>query len=624
MKKQNPNQAPPASNHGVLGINVTAETIEAALMRRHDDRTEVLHRFTRARSRKTKLVGAESLAMALPGLKGSDDADYTLHVGHGSSGDGADFPPSDFSKQAGTGKSGKKTSTTGMAGGHIHPFAAQLKEIIQECGALGFGTLELAFAVAPPDVAYVVLTLPSSTVGNNGNSDSSDEENDTISTKPDDLTAFTRKRLLELLPEHHPGMIDQERVAFLPLVSVSDQRRVLAIVAEPTEPVSATLRMLRDKKQGAVLPPTRLLSGELSTYVSLFGQAANADPEERTAIVRVGSEDTLVLFFEGPDLLYGERLHSLSVFDLPETVCSRVILQQDEKKIGDLHSVLLVDGGRNDKLLHSFDNFFPDAEVRSLRTMLAEHGVGLSDTPEEPLRGSLIPGIAAGLAVLEKWPSLETTNLLPRQLKRQERRRKGGAWHTYAAGILVMLLLAVGIGRFATTQSRVNSEREEFRLSPPSLPLENPDLLQARVDSLANAYTTYTRALHILDSLLVGSDQWIQMMSQVTRTVTASGNTWLSKWTPESGVLRLQGSSTGRLNIVDLSRRLNGAIEQVTYEDIGGRRVYNFEMITAIPAEFPQAAIYLRGSQPTVQFDESDLIIHASPPLREPNHPHSH
>jgi len=156
------------------------------------------------------------------------------------------------------------------------------------------------------------------------------------------------------------------------------------------------------------------------------------------------------------------------------------------------------------------------------------------------------------------------------------------------------------------------------------LPLESPDLLQVRVDSLSTAYATYTRALNVLDSLLIGSDTWIQMMAQVTRTVSSSGDTWLTKWTPEGGVLRLNGSATSRLNIVGLSRRLNAAIEQVTYEDIGGRRVYNFEMITAIPAEMPQAALYLRGSFPGVDYDEDDLIIHVSPPLREPNHPHTH
>ena len=449
MKKQRPNQAPPTRNRGVLGINVNADTIDAVLMQRQGDRSEVLHHFTRARAGTMELAGAPSLALALPGLKGSDDADYTLHVGGGSGGNGAGLLPSEFSGLADKSKSGKKSPKSFL--GQVNPFATQLKEIIQECRALGFGTLELAFAVAPPDVSYVVLPMSSPAAGKKGDkakSEASHEANGTIETKPKDLTEPTRKRLFELLSEHHPGTIDEERVAFLPLAPVGDQRRVLAIVAEPTEPVTATLRTLREKKQTVALPPTRLLTAELSTYVSLFGHVAHADPTERTAVVRVGTEDTLVLFFEGTVLLHEERVRSLSVFDLPETVCSRVILQQDEKKIGELHSVLLVDGGRDNKLLDSFRHFFPDAAVETMRTVLDEHGVDLPDSADEPLRSSFIPGIAAGLAVLEQWPTIGATNLLPDRLKRKERRRIGPAWHTYAAGILVVLLLAVGIGRF--------------------------------------------------------------------------------------------------------------------------------------------------------------------------------
>jgi len=627
------------SLRGVLGINISAETIDAALLRRVNDRIVVVQRFARPRAMAGRLASATALVTALPGLKAAEDSDYTLQVGDGVAGS-PDFIPSEFS-DLGANKSESKGEKIAPQSGHAHPFTSQLKEILQECKTLGFGHIELAFCIAPPDVNYVELKLPKASktttdkstasdkakgerATSNGSISEQDGTDDKNVTAPSEVLSQTDyKRLLQILPEHHPGAIDESRVAFIPLAEGKNNRRILAVIAESTEPVSATLRLLRDQTEDTI-PEVRHVNAEVSAYISLFQRKALPDPSEKSAIVRVGSEDTLILFFEGTKPLHVERLRSLSVYDLPETVCSRVILQQDEKKIGELHSVFLVDGGRSETLINAFRSFFPDAAVEPFQSVLTDEDIELTEGSDELMRGTLLPAMVVGIAALEKWPEAGNANLLPRSLRKKQRGRRRIAWHTYAAGILAVLLLAVGIGRFVTTQSRVNDAREELRINPPMLPLESPDLLQIRVDSLATAYATYTRALNVLDSLLIGSDTWIQMMSQVTRTVSSSGDTWLTKWTPEGGVLRLNGSATSRLNIVGLSRRLNAAIEQVTYEDIGGRRVYNFEMITATPAEMPQAALYLRGSLPTVDYDEDDLIIHVSPPLREPNHPHSH
>ncbi len=610
-------------------MNVTTDTIEAALLHRKSDRIVVAHRFTRSRAMTAHLAGAGNLVAALPGLKTSEDADYTLQVGDGANGS-TDFLPTEIS-EIGSKKSGTSLAQEIAKNARTHPFASQLKEILQECKTLGYGRIELAFCTSPPDVSYVELklaTTPQRSKSRNkkkgadsGLSESSSDETGSLAIETSvPLSQTDRKRLLQMLPEHHPGVIQEEIVAFVPLVSPADYRRVLAIVSEPTEPVASTVKLLREQALGLVPTPT-LQNSEASTYASLFAQKAKSDPSERSALVRVGSEDTLVLFFEGTALSHVDRLRSLSVFDLPETVCSRVILQQDENKIRDLDSVYLVDGRQSDKLLNAFRSYFPDAAVAPLTSLLADDELDLLETPDEQSRSAHVSAISVGLAALEQWPQAFDVNLLSKDLKKKQRRRYGATWHTVAAGVLLVCVSLIAFGRFSVAQKQISSEREEFRLNPPTLPSENPDLLQVRVDSLANAYATYTRALNVLDSLLVGSDQWVQMLSKVTRTVSSSGRTWLTKWTPESGMLRLNGSSLSRLSIVELSRRLDAAIEQVTYEDIGNQRVYSFEMLTVIPSELPQAALYLRGEIPD-DFEESSLVLHASPPIGSTPHTH--
>lgn len=630
---QKPKQRRAASqklHRGVLGINVTSETIEAALLKQTGDRISVIKRFSRPRIAVSHLGGATSLATVLPGLKSSEDADYTLQVGDGATG-ATDFVPAEFSN-FGTRSDSRKAAEEIAAQSQTHPFSSQLKEILQECKALGFGHVDLAFCLAPPDVNYVELKLPLGEIRSGTKSkargrkqqtepdgQSQSATTDEIASRP--LSAADVKRLLQILPEHHPGTIEAERVAFVPLTSTSEHRRILAIVGDPTDPVGSTLKLLHERSAGGATTTPRFVNAEASTYLALFERNARPEASERSAIIRVGSEDTLVLFFEGTALSHIERLRSLSVFDLPETICSRVILQQDEKKIGDIHSLYLVDGSRSDKLLSAFRQYFPDAAVEPFKGLFGNEEFELPESEEEPIRGAVLPAISVALAGVQQWPQALRDNLLPRELSKKQRAGIGFEWHTLAAGLLVAVLLFVGIGRFVLSAQQIQDEREDLRLNPPTLPPENPDLLQLRVDSLANAYTTYTRALNVLDSLLVGSDQWIQSLALVNRTVTSAGNTWLTKWTPENGALRLNGSSLSRLSIADLSRRLDAAIEQVTFEDIGNRRVFNFEMVTVIPAEMPSASLYLRGTLPPEEFEDSELILHASPPIGEV---HSH
>ena len=61
---------------------------------------------------------------------------------------------------------------------------------------------------------------------------------------------------------------------------------------------------------------------------------------------------------------------------------------------------------------------------------------------------------------------------------------------------------------------------------------------------------------------------------------------------------------------MDLSRRLSGAIEQMTYQDIGERRVYNYKMVIPIPNEMPRAALYLRNVHEGDAEPEGPVAVH--------------
>ena len=74
-----------------LGIFVNTSRIEAVLLRPSEGHFEVVSRFVRQRIRQGERAEVGHLATALPGLKTSDDADFTIQIGDGGGGQAAEM-----------------------------------------------------------------------------------------------------------------------------------------------------------------------------------------------------------------------------------------------------------------------------------------------------------------------------------------------------------------------------------------------------------------------------------------------------------------------------------------------------------------------------------------------------
>ena len=66
-----------------LGIFISPNRIEAVLLRPKGEHAEVVGRFTRQRIRTGELIGSGTLAAVLPGLRGTEDSDFTIQIGDG-------------------------------------------------------------------------------------------------------------------------------------------------------------------------------------------------------------------------------------------------------------------------------------------------------------------------------------------------------------------------------------------------------------------------------------------------------------------------------------------------------------------------------------------------------------
>ncbi|MFV1980054.1 MAG: hypothetical protein ACC655_02785, partial [Rhodothermia bacterium] len=453
-----------------IGFFTTRSSVTGVLMRRTDNSVELVSRFVKHRVKPEEMAD-DRFGSSSAGLRSGDDADFTLQVAV-SPGSSQFFTPTDTSAD--------EPGLSSVSQEPTPPFLMQAREIISDVRTAGFSDAALSFCVASPDVNYVELTLPVE-----------DAEPD----KTSGVSASTRKKLLKMLPEQYTESFEAERVGFLPMLADGNMARFLGVVPVMREPVVPTLRMM-SLQMKSHMPRVHGIRTDITVLSALISKSAVAAKGQRTAVVRVGTDDTMILLFDGPHLQYFERLRSITTYDSPEKVCSRIMLQQDESKIGELDNVLVLSDGRMDLLVESFHSFYPDAVVEPMVSVLEEHGVNVP--PEEA--GSLRAGVVLSVGTVlmdvlgweaEKEPAAEI-NLLPKRLLPRESGALAFSWHTALMLAVLFGVTFMSVTSYLDNERIIEQRRTELVTLVPAIPVSDPALLQAKVDSLNLVYARLT------------------------------------------------------------------------------------------------------------------------------------
>jgi Tfp pilus assembly protein PilN len=559
--------SPDSSSRTVLGLSLTPNTIEAVLLRASDTGDKVLHRMVRPRLRSGGAPTSDDFSDVLPGMKTSDEVDFTLEVGTEENALDLDDPVL------------RSLQKDDASGGAAALFPAQLREILAECQRKTGGLPDLAFCVDTPDVAYVELTVSAAAM-----------DKQTLWEQATALASRTsneQRVLLDALRAVYDAPFDADRVAFVPMASDGPDRRVLALVPTSQESVSPTLRALAATDETADTAG-RLLDTEASLLTHLAATHVAPGPDDTTAVVRVGSEDTLLLFLTGSELRRVERLRSLTSFDPAETICSRVLLHQDEYRINAIDHVLLAGGPRDSRLAERFEAFYEDATVHVLHAHLAEAGVSLGADV------SLTPDAALALAVAQRMVHAPAVNLFGPVAHTRRRAPAAFAWHTVA---VLALLFAVALffgWRYMEREQEIAQVQQRHALAPVEMPELSPEALKLRVDSLNAVHRTYTRALDVLDSLLVGSDEWSRALERTSRLTGEIDGLWFDNWSIDASTIKLQGHALKRSNLAALTRALDGTVQELKFTDIQGARAYPFVITIPRHIELPEVTTRLR------------------------------
>ncbi len=370
-------------------------------------------------------------------------------------------------------------------------------------------------------------------------------------------------------------------------------RRYLAVAPTGSEPVAESVSMLRE--QAAYRKTVvKTLEAEVPLLMGLVRLTLAPEAHENTAVVRVGAEDTIVLLLAGGQLHHYEMMQSVTAFDGPDTICSRVLLQQDVQGVGTVHNVVVVSEEREKELVQGFAAFYPEARVETLREGLARQGLVGPYGPLAPMLVGAAGAAVAGHRVRQKDSPFEDANLLPAALlKRKRTLDLSFGWHTLVVAMLLFLSVLFFSYLYVSQDGQIAEAEQILAEFPPEAQMSVPQL-QTRIDSLRTRQAVLSQALGALDSLLIDTDRWTQTMLRTTRAASQTGGIWIEQWSPSGSDVELTGFATTRANVVGLGQRLSATIEEITFEQVREYPVYKYRIRFNQPPELPQVTRVLR------------------------------
>ena len=546
---------------------VSEQALHAVLVEPTDDgpvvRRQFARRFGDAADDPSDFGAMEE---SMSGFEDEDD-DFTIQFGDDEGGGGEMFLGSEFDDldDGGTSPDAFDTDT----------FESELGEILAACTAQGGEAPAVAFCATGAEFDELELRLPpdEGTRGTEG---------------PTGLPLpAKRKALYERVEEQYSGNADPERVAFVPMQPTDDgQHRVLALIAHRAGSVLTTLRKIRDAS--SVDPSTvTLFDAEIPMYLGMARSALQVPPDAdaTTLIVRTGDDDTRVLFMTGNTLLQAETLPSLTYRDPADTICSRVLLLQDEYGIGGIEHVLVVGEDGDDTLIASLEDYFPDASV---------HGLRDAYPGDDGTTGGFVAATGAALRALGDDDRFLDINLLPTEYTRTRFSLPVG----WSVPVLLVVLFVTSLGfvwYYLHNQSDIRERRAQLERVEQQVQQVDQKALQARIDSLNEVAQTYTQGMNVIDTLLKGSNKWSRGLAQVAAQTDSINGLWVVDWNQQSETeVKVAGYATARTRVVRFADALDGEILSLSFTEIRDWPLYAYELMVPLGTAIPEAATYWR------------------------------
>lgn len=490
------------------------------------------------------------------------------------------------------------------------PCDLEILDIVSECADAGYDNVRLIF-VLPTDYLGAEIVTPDLS---DADANAADKGKGSNTKKAKKTKKSSRKDApIKKLLASNPGL-KEEKITLLSLHDFQGgSQNQLALFAQSTEPVSVSIEAIRNRNKP--FPNVSALETEVTLLLGAARAALIAEQrynivaevvakdgdldqkalgeEEVSVLIRVGSEDTLVMFMVGDELVHYETLRSITAFDPAETICSRVLLMHDEFGLGDSDRIMLFADESEDRMRESLARVFPESHISLLRDLIPP----FEEVRKRPVGSETLLSALGALRLVrdDVWQSVfPGIDFLDPKL----RGRKITLPFSWPVAAMIVVLFASTlffVYRYFEQSHQIEMVRYELRNYPEDTISGNTADLQTKIDSLMMRSAGFAEALDVLDSLLVGSDVWSRALERTSVHTGDVTGLWISQWREESeGQLVVTGRAMDRNDIVEFATKAEGRIESIAFSEIRNVPVYEFRMTMIINRELPEAARFLR------------------------------
>ena len=362
----------------------------------------------------------------------------------------------------------------------------------------------------------------------------------------------------------------------------TDDGSLLCIVREDGLSLINSLENVKGYMGGRI----PLISGIDSADVSLMNLVRmnyEFQPQDVSVVIYVGVEFTRLIFMRGGHFyqfapIIGEGYDSPN---LPNTVYSRLLLEQDNLAIPHISRIILAGESHRINFKEFLTQQLPDQEIDYLLAPMLDTSP-LSAEQQEALSEYAVPIGAAWRILDQANHDMYSVNLLPSAVREGQRVFKL-AWHGY---LLLALLFSCTLA-FTWQISQKNRQIKEMKESLTLKETQRSEnlTLSNSIQALQEQLLRYKASLALYDSLVPGSDRWSKILTQLSHGVEDLNSIWVSDFNAQKeGAITMNGFSIYRTRIPRLSTLFdNSLLREVNVQAIREKTVYRYNIEVPIP-----------------------------------------
>lgn len=316
------------------------------------------------------------------------------------------------------------------------------------------------------------------------------------------------------------------------------------------------------------------------SLVGVLNREWPAKPGEITVQIHIGPEFTHLLFLRGSEVITVAPLIQTGANSptLLQTLVSKILLEQDEANITEIHRIALSGSTYQVGAIEYFERRYPDVEIRELVNGNCDDSF-LSDE-ERAIQSEAIIAIGLAIKILdprEFWKS----NLLPAAIRRSQR-TLNLAWHGYA--LLVVLFLSSLIITFLSAQYKSDLRKLRLELLTKQSQEAQNQMLRMELDSLVNKISGLQHLLQLSDSLSRGAHRWSGILQVLNFEARKIPSIWFESIQSSNDGIIIMGKTLNRNSVTQASKLFaNTIIQRISRVTVQNRVIYQFEFKVPYP-----------------------------------------